>query len=101
MELSILNLPNVANLNALRIYQMYLNNVLPDYFTTFEIHNTHQINREMLKKLSTRCDKVDSREHPIECYRETSDISRTKSQNLNVSRFVLQLSSPNPFKPGG
>ena len=28
-----------------------------------------------------------------------SDISRTKYQNMNVSRFVLQLSLPNILKP--
>ena len=33
-------------------------------------------------------------------YRKTSSISRTKSQNLNVSRIPLQLSSLNPLKPG-
>ena len=33
-------------------------------------------------------------------YRKTSDISRPQSKNLNVSRIVLQLSSPNPLKPG-
>ena len=33
-------------------------------------------------------------------YRKTSGISRTKSQNLNVSCILLQLSSPNPLKPG-
>ena len=33
-------------------------------------------------------------------YRQISNISRTKSQNLNVSRIVLQLSLPNPLKPG-
>ena len=33
-------------------------------------------------------------------YRETSNIRRTKHQNLNISRFVLQLSLPNPLKPG-
>ena len=33
-------------------------------------------------------------------YRKTSSISRTKSPNLNVSRLVLWLSSPNPLKPG-
>ena len=32
-------------------------------------------------------------------YRENSNISRTKSQNLNVSRLVLPLSVPNPLKP--
>ena len=33
-------------------------------------------------------------------YRKTSSISRTKSQNLNVSCIPLQLSSLNPMKPG-
>ena len=35
---------------------------------------------------------------PIHC--QTSHTNRTKSQNLNVSRLVLQLSLPNPLKPG-
>ena len=33
-------------------------------------------------------------------YRKTSSISRTKSQNLNVSCILLQLSSLNLLKPG-
>ena len=33
-------------------------------------------------------------------YRKTSNISRTKSQNLNDYRLVLQLALPNPLKPG-
>ena len=33
-------------------------------------------------------------------YRKTSGINRTKSQNLNVSCILLQLSSLNPLKPG-
>ena len=33
-------------------------------------------------------------------YRKISNISRTKSQNLNDSRIVLQLSLPNPLKSG-
>ena len=33
-------------------------------------------------------------------YRQTSDINRTKFQNLNISRLVLQLSLPYPLKPG-
>ena len=32
-------------------------------------------------------------------HRQISNISRTTSQNLNVSRLVLQLSFPNPLKP--
>ena len=33
-------------------------------------------------------------------YSQISNISGTKSQNLNVSRLVLWLSLPNPLKPG-
>ena len=33
-------------------------------------------------------------------YRKTSSISRTKSQNLNVSCILVQLSSLNLLKPG-
>ena len=33
-------------------------------------------------------------------YRKTFSISRTKSQNLTLSRVVLQFSLPNPLKPG-
>ena len=33
-------------------------------------------------------------------YRKTSSISRTKSQSLNVSCILFQLSSQNPLKPG-
>ena len=31
---------------------------------------------------------------------ETANINHTKSQNLNISRLVLQLFLPNPLKPG-
>ena len=37
--------------------------------------------------------------HDTLCH-QTYNISYTKSQNLNVSRPVLQLSLPNPLKPG-
>ena len=33
-------------------------------------------------------------------YRKVSNIRRTKSQNLNVSRLILKVSLPNPLKPG-
>ena len=36
----------------------------------------------------------------IHGYLWTSNVRRTKSQNLNVSRLILQLSFPNPLKPG-
>ena len=32
--------------------------------------------------------------------RQTSNISATKYQNFNVSRLFLQLTLPNPLKPG-
>ena len=32
--------------------------------------------------------------------RQTSNVRRTKSQNLNVSRLILQLYLHNPLKPG-
>ena len=39
--------------------------------------------------------------HDTGCiYRKISNIRRIKSQNLNVCRLVLQLSLPNPMKPG-
>ena len=33
-------------------------------------------------------------------YRKISNIRRTKSPNLDVSSLVVQLSYPNPMKPG-
>ena len=37
---------------------------------------------------------------PSDAYRKISNIRRTKSPHLNVSRLVLQSSLPNPMKPG-
>ena len=36
----------------------------------------------------------------IAVYRQISNIRRTKPHNLNDSRLVLQLTLPNPLKPG-
>ena len=36
----------------------------------------------------------------MDIYRQISNISRTKSQTLNASHLVLQLSLPNPLKSG-
>ena len=36
----------------------------------------------------------------ISIYRQISNMRLTKSPNLNVAHLVLQLSLPNPFKPG-
>ena len=38
-------------------------------------------------------------QHKIK-YLKVSNIRRTKPQNLNASRLILQLSLPNPLKPG-
>ena len=35
----------------------------------------------------------------LDKYRKVSNIRRTKCQNLDDSRLVLQLSVPNPVKP--
>ena len=36
----------------------------------------------------------------LETYRKLSNIRRTKSQHLNDSRLILQMSLPNLLKPG-
>ena len=64
----------------------------------------------LLRFLSDRWDGGDSFQHPwcicnltlfhIFMYCKVSNISPTKSQNLNVSCLVLQLSLPNPLKLG-
>ena len=33
-------------------------------------------------------------------YRQTFNIQRTESHNLNISRPVMELPLPNPLKPG-
>ena len=33
-------------------------------------------------------------------YPQASNVRHTKSQNSNVSHLILQLSMPNPLKPG-
>ena len=38
--------------------------------------------------------------HKQTAYRQFSNIRRTQSPNINVSRLILQLSLPNPLKPG-
>ena len=37
---------------------------------------------------------------PAGIYQQTSNTSRTKFQNLNVYRPILQMSLANPLKPG-
>ena len=56
--------------------------------------------RTTLGKYNTKSICISTGAHkPTRAYRKTSNISRSKSQNLNVSRFVLQLSFLNPLKP--
>ena len=45
------------------------------------------------------CSTGQTTEFCILWYCKTFSISRTESQNLNVSRLALQLSLPNPLKP--
>ena len=56
----------------------------------------------MLEKTGVDVDEMDVEWSSLKIlvYRQISNISRTKSQNLNVSRLVLQLPLPNPVKPG-
>ena len=63
-------------------------------------HAWHNINSGLAKlplMLSHRGEIISA---PKSIYRKTSCISHTKSQNLNVSHLVLQLSLPNPLKTG-
>ena len=57
-----------------------------------------------LKERQVACSKMlitsDRHQTPADTYRKTSSISRTKSQNLNVSCIPLHMSSLNPLKPG-
>ena len=59
---------------------------------TFELgQGIFETMNEGVKLLQT-CNNLD--------YRKISNISRTQSPNLNVSRLVLRLSLPNPMKLG-
>ena len=51
-----------------------------------------------LNKVSC-CQRVPGQLNNAQIYRKTSSISRTKSQSLNVSCILAQLSSFNPLKP--
>ena len=45
------------------------------------------------------CPLFGTKTEPLLAYHRNSNISHTKSQNLNVSCLILQLSSPNTLKP--
>ena len=77
---------------------------------TFRLHHQRQSGREdgMLELRVWRVAWVDINKvimliaswERVKTYRKISNIRRTKSQNLNDSHLVLQLSLPNPIKPG-
>ena len=55
---------------------------------------------DVIMKMLGPIDMVDELIQKKNIYRKISGIRRTKSQNLNVLRFALQLSLPNLIKPG-
>ena len=62
------------------------------------IHNTTDLVRVLFQYGASS--HAGNRTFRQSTYRKTSSISRTKSQNLNVSCILLQLSSLNPLKTG-
>ena len=58
-----------------------------------------KINLKDLVKSTNGKPQQNTAKREQDAYRKTSSISRTKSQNLNVSCTLLQLSSLNPLKP--
>ena len=58
----------------------------------FNMH--HKLSMYCLFNISLRPCVVDMK------YHQTSYINHTKSQNLNVSNLVLEMTLPNPLKPG-
>ena len=75
-------------------------------YVSFAINHTEKNNDEKFEKnppLQTRTKLITTNimfSALEQTYRKISNIRRTKSQNLNVSGLVVQLSSPNPMKPG-
>ena len=65
-------------------------------------HNKAKHNKTVCIFLGIYCNSQGDLRAAFKClggYRQTSNIRRTKSQNLNVSRLVLQLSLPSTLKP--
>ena len=64
----------------------------------------HSINSSLWDKVYITCIQKKYSSSPLEIlnteYRQTSNISQTTSQNLNVYHVVLQLSLCNILKPG-
>ena len=70
------------------MFDILVDEKLPDIVAMHEI--------KYIIILSTNTRKASCEYHP---YHQTSNISRIKSQNLNIS-LVLQFSLPNPLKSG-
>ena len=63
-------------------------------------HNTENENTFPVKKMVQPVQYLSDISRPVlYSYRKISNIRRTESPNLNVSRLVLQLSLPDPVKP--
>ena len=78
---------------------MKIANIIGSYDTEFDINR--QLNLiEMVPVIgmegTVRCAHL----RYVREYRQFSNISRTQSPNINVYRLILQLSLPNPTKPG-
>ena len=61
---------------------------------TVVCHNTRNLTTTVTHALEIEFSLMDY------TYRKVPNISGTKSPNLNVSHFILQLPLPNPMKPG-
>ena len=74
-------------------------NIYPNkyaYFSRFYIQVVCRHSQAVWKKgMLVRCLM-----QRLDFYEQTTILSSTKYQNLNVSGIVLQMSMPNPLKPG-
>ena len=79
-------------LGTTQVTSHYLNQWWPRLLTHIWVTRPQWINNDQLLGWGYVCS--------YNVYRKTSSISRTKSQNLNVSCLLLLWSLPNPLKPG-
>ena len=114
MKLYRLN-PNVAESRSHKSNWIFSNNDAQnhtkDTFITTSLFSfrvntdsTHPIDQSFPRDIGIVCALNVSSTFPLQvciyCYRQTSNIDCTISQNLNVFLLVLQLALPNPLKPG-
>ena len=64
-----------------------------------EVHSIPSMH-VLVHKIHLIITKIFGEEQKYSACHQTTSLSHTESQNLNVSRLVLQLSLPNPLKPG-